>query len=133
MQRYTTTTWTGDTANCAHRKMLSFSLGGQPYSACDLTSQLATVVVRQYQNAIFSPLMRVHGWTRAGPPKFPFNYGGAAHRAAFRAALELRYHFLPHLYSLAHRAYREGVPRSPTTPSGWSGRTCWATAFCRRT
>lgn len=74
-----------------------------------MTAQSATVVVRQYQNAIFSPLMRTHGWTRAGPPKFPFLWGGAAHQDAFRAALELRYHFLPHLYSLAHKAHHEGV------------------------
>jgi alpha-glucosidase (family GH31 glycosyl hydrolase) len=40
--------------------MLRFSMYGQPYHECDMTSTSPTDLVRQYQNAVFSPLMRVH-------------------------------------------------------------------------
>ena len=45
-----------------------------------------------------------------GTPRFPWLWGGAAHQAAFRAALNTRYHFLPFLYSLAHAARETGAP-----------------------
>ena len=37
-----------------------FTLYGQLYTACDMTSPDASVLVRQYQNAVFMPIMRVH-------------------------------------------------------------------------
>jgi alpha-glucosidase len=101
---------------CSHAKILRFSMSGQPYSACDMTSPSATVLVRQYQNAVFLPIMRVH--QMHGVPRFPFHWCGAnaagggtpAHCDAFRTALEMRYRFLPHLYSLAHDLFRRGRP-----------------------
>lgn len=53
-----------------------------------------------------------------GTPRFPFLWcgsGGAgggtpAHCGAFRKALQLRYHLLPFVYSLAHDLYRHGRP-----------------------
>ena len=81
---------------------------GQPYTACDMTSPDATVLVRQYQNAVFMPIMRVH--QMHGLPRFPFLWGGAEHQVAFRHALNMRYRFLPYLYSLAHHAHLYGRP-----------------------
>jgi alpha-glucosidase (family GH31 glycosyl hydrolase) len=108
MQTFAATSWTGDQQDCSHRKMLAFAVAGQLYSSCDMTSPSATVLVRQYQNAIFSPIMRVH--QMHGVPRFPWLWGGDEHRAAFRGALEMRYHFLPHLYSLAHASHAALTP-----------------------
>jgi len=52
--------------------------------------------------------MRVH--QMHGVPRFPWLWGGEAHREAFRGALEMRYHFLPYLVSLAHAARRGFAP-----------------------
>ena len=108
MQTLAATTWTGDQQDCSHRKMLAFAIAGQLYSSCDMTSPSATVLVRQYQNAIFSPIMRVH--QMHGVPRFPWLWGGEEHRTAFRGALEMRYRFLPHIYSLAHAARANLAP-----------------------
>lgn len=66
------------------------------------------MLVRQYQNAVFLPIMRVH--QMHGVPRFPFLWGGSHHQRAFRRALDMRYAFLPHLYSLAHRLYTDAIP-----------------------
>lgn len=34
-----------------------------------------------------------------GVPRFPFLWGGEAHQAAFRKALDVRYAFLPFMYA----------------------------------
>eukprot|EP00038_Savillea_parva_P031160 m.83348 g.83348 ORF g.83348 m.83348 type:complete len:913 (-) comp9532_c0_seq2:3272-6010(-) len=108
MQRFPAITWTGDGQDCSHVNILKFQMFGQLYSACDMTSPDATVLVRQYQNAVFLPIMRVH--QMHGTPRFPFLWGGEEHQEAFRQALNTRYQFLPYLYSLAHRAHRENLP-----------------------
>eukprot|EP00035_Acanthoeca_spectabilis_P009871 m.173747 g.173747 ORF g.173747 m.173747 type:complete len:864 (+) comp14861_c0_seq3:88-2679(+) len=108
MQRFPAITWTGDGQDCSHTNILQFQRYGQLYSACDMTSPDNTTLVRQYQNAVFLPIMRVH--QMHGTPRFPFLWGGAAHQQAFREALNTRYHFLPYLYSLAHRAHRTNRP-----------------------
>ena len=120
MQRFPATTWTGDPQDCSHETMLRFSMYGQPYHECDMTSEDPTNLVRQYQNAVFSPLMRVH--QMHGTPRFPYNYcngkagsgggsfngagnhSGPEHCVAFHQALRLRYSFIPYVYSLAHHA-----------------------------
>ena len=35
-------------------------MNGCPLTSCDLTSPDATTLVRQYQSAVFTPIMRVH-------------------------------------------------------------------------
>lgn len=80
-----------------------------------MTAPDATVLVRQYFNAALLPIMRTHAMH--GTPRFPFLWGGDAHHAAFRAALNLRYALLPHLYSLAHRAFATGTP--PALPASY--------------
>merc|ERR1711988_537758 len=60
--------------------------------------------------------MRVH--MMRGTPRFPWFWpdshspGYAEHQLAFQSALQMRYRFLPFLYSLAHAAYRTGKPIS---------------------
>ena len=75
MQRFPAVTWSGDGQDCSHRMALQFAMSGQPWICCDLTSPDATVLLRQYQNAVFSPIMRVH--QMHGTPRFPFLWGGA--------------------------------------------------------
>jgi alpha-D-xyloside xylohydrolase len=94
-------------------------MAGQPYHECDMTSPSATVLVRQYQNAILSPIFRVH--QMHGIPRFPFLWGGAEHAAAFHAALNLRYALIPHLYSLAHSARRDLTPLAAPASIYFSG------------
>lgn len=118
MQRYPASTWTGDRQDCSHQVMLRFSMYGQPYHECDMTSENPTDLLRQYQNAVFSPVMRVH--QMHGVPRFPYLWcdgarGGngqssAEHCVAFRQALDLRYAFVPYVYSLAHAAHEELRP-----------------------
>jgi alpha-glucosidase (family GH31 glycosyl hydrolase) len=94
--------------------------------------------VLRTQNAVFSPIMRVH--QMHGIPRFPYNFcggeqggGGGAfngagyssqeHCTAFHQALDLRYHFIPYVYSLAHQARKYlrpiAVPAVFNYP-GWS-------------
>jgi alpha-glucosidase len=101
MQSNAATTWTGDRQDCSHTTFLSFATAGQQYIACDMTAPSANVLVRQYQDNAFSSIMRVHAMH--GTPRFPYLWGGEAQQEAFRAALNTRYHFIPHIYSLAHR------------------------------
>lgn len=108
MQRHPGISWTGDAQDCSHTKALAFITAGQAQVACDMTSPSATVLVRQYINAIFLPIMRVHAMH--GVPRFPYLNGGAEHLVAFRTALNLRYTFIPHIYSLNHLARRDLIP-----------------------
>jgi len=108
MQRFPAVTWTGDMQDCSHAKALDFAMWGQPWFTCDLTSPTATVLLRQYQGAVWWPIMRVH--QMHGVPRMPFLWGGAAHQSAFRAALETRYALIPTLYSLAHAQSRPPFP-----------------------
>lgn len=92
-------------------------MNGCPLTSCDLTSPDATTLVRQYQSAVFTPIMRVH--TMQGTPRFPWFWPNsdniapalfAEFQEAFQTALGMRYTFLPFLYSLAHAAQRHGRP-----------------------
>ena len=53
MQTFPAVTWTGDMQDCSHQKALMFAEWGQPYFTCDLTSPTATVLLRQYQGAVW--------------------------------------------------------------------------------
>jgi alpha-glucosidase len=115
MQRFPAVSWTGDGQSCAHEELLRGMMHGSPLTSCDLTSPDATTLVRQYQSAVFTPIMRVH--MMKGTPRFPWFWpanasdpGYAAHQRAFQSALEMRYRFLPFLYSLAHGQHRHGKP-----------------------
>lgn len=116
MQRFPAISWTGDGQSCTHEELLRGMMNGCPLTSCDLTSPDATTLVRQYQSAVFTPIMRVH--MMQGTPRFPWFWPDthapdfAAHQKAFQSALEMRYTFLPFMYSLAHAAHRTGHPIS---------------------
>jgi len=107
MQSFPAITWTGDRQDCSHKTVLTFTVAGQLYTACDMAAPDAAGLVRQYQNAIFLPIMRVHAMH--GTPRFPFLWGYDA-EPAFRKALEMRYHFIPHILSLTYLARETGQP-----------------------
>jgi alpha-glucosidase len=115
MQRFPAVTWTGDRQDCAHATVLQFTVAGQLFTACDMTAPDADVLVRQYWNAVFLPIMRTHAMH--GTPRFPFYWGGPVHWAAFRAALNTRMAFIPYLYSLVHAARATGAPIA--LPASW--------------
>jgi alpha-glucosidase len=119
MQRYPAISWTGDGQSCTHQELLRGMMNGCPLTSCDLTSPDATTLVRQYQSAVFTPIMRVH--EMQGTPRFPWFWPDPhdkntapdeydEHQRAFQVALGMRYTFLPYLYSLAHASYRYGRP-----------------------
>jgi len=134
MQRHGAVTWSGDGQDCSHSMIVQMSLYGQALSCCDMTSPDATVLLRQYQNAVWSPIMRVHGGLplvepggRHPPPRFPFVFcgqaskalgGTEAHCAGFRKALNLRYQLVPYMYSLAYQTRATGIPIA-TPASMW--------------
>ena len=71
--------------------------------------------MRQYQSAVFTPIMRVH--MMKGTPRFPWFWPANSsdpsyvnYQRAFQSALEMRYRFLPFLYSLIHGQHRHGKP-----------------------
>ena len=87
-----------------HQELLRGMMNGCPLTSCDLTSPDATTLVRQYQSAVFTPIMRVH--EMQGTPRMPWFWPGARSKGftperfdetqrAFQAALGLRYTFLP--------------------------------------
>ena len=75
MQRFPAIAWTGDGQSCTHQELLRGILNGAALVACDLTSPDATTLVRQYQSAVFTPIMRVHMMQHTCgfpfPPSFP--------------------------------------------------------------
>jgi alpha-glucosidase len=107
MQSYPAITWTGDRQDCSHKTVLTFTTAGQLFTACDMAAPDTAGLVRQYQNAVFLPIMRTHAMH--GTPRFPFLWGYDA-EPAFRKALELRYHFVPHILSLVYLARETGQP-----------------------
>ena len=126
MQRFPAISWTGDGQSCTHEELLRGMMHGSPLTSCDLTSPDATTLVRQYQSAVFTPIMRVH--MMQGTPRFPWFWPNNpsdptfdAHQDAFQSALEMRYRFLPFLYSLAHAAYRTGKPISHPATFSYPG------------
>ena len=116
MQRFPAVTWTGDMQDCSHKKALLFAQWGQPWFTCDLTAPSATVLLRQYQGAVWWPIMRVHAMRHT--PRFPWYWGGDEHQIAFRQALNTRYAILPYLYSLSHQQHQS--PYAPMVhPASW--------------
>lgn len=111
LQAFPAVVWSGDDQDCSHAMALSFVAKGMLYATCDMRDNHdAVALLRQYQNAVFLPIMRVH--QMHGRPRFPYLWanGSAELEEAFRQALRLRYALIPHLYSLAHRQFRQLIP-----------------------
>jgi alpha-D-xyloside xylohydrolase len=109
--------WSGDNSStfenilCSLRGGLSFGQSGFTFWSNDVGGFTGTpsdrLYVRWTQFGIFNSHMRLHG----GGPRYrePWNYGEQA-QDIFRRMVELRYRFLPYLYSEAHHSARAGLP-----------------------
>jgi alpha-D-xyloside xylohydrolase len=109
--------WSGDNSStfenmlCSLRGGLSFGLSGFTFWSNDVGGFTGTpsdkLYLRWTQFGIFNSHMRLHG----GGPRYrePWNYSSQT-QEIFRRMLELRYRFLPYLYSEAHHSARGGLP-----------------------
>lgn len=116
--------------------VLNWGLAGAPYVTCDIGGfggqSNALLLTRWYATGVFMPIMRVHS-TNSATPHFPFpELWGQEASDAMRALLQLRYALLPYTYSLAHEAYRTGVPPArqlalefPNDPAVASTTSSW--------
>ncbi|MCA1583471.1 MAG: DUF5110 domain-containing protein, partial [Acidobacteria bacterium] len=68
----------------------------------------AELYTRWLQAGVFYPFMRTHT-TLGTPDQEPWSYG-AAHEAYNRAAIELRYQLLPHIYNVMAESAVSGLP-----------------------
>ncbi|MBU0703852.1 MAG: DUF4968 domain-containing protein [Chloroflexi bacterium] len=109
--------WSGDNSStfenmlCSLRGGLSFGLSGFTFWSNDVGGFTGTpsdrLYIRWTQFGIFNSHIRLHG----GGPRFrePWNYEPET-QDIFRRLVELRYRFLPYLYSEAHHSARAGLP-----------------------
>ena len=98
----------------ARARALRRALAGAPWVTCDIGGfsgqSNPLLLTRWYGVGVFMPIMRVHS-TNSATPHFPFpELWGQEASDAMKALLQLRYALLPYTYSLAHEAYRTGVP-----------------------
>ena len=114
-------TWTGDNATSWHtlkwnlRNGLSMSLSGMPLIGHDIGGFAgpkpdAELLVRWVQMMALHPRAVMNSWKPqlADPTNLPWMHPDAT--PLVREALQLRYRFLPYLYSLAWRCHVEGTP-----------------------
>jgi alpha-D-xyloside xylohydrolase len=123
--------WGGDT-NCTYPAMastlrggLSHGLAGVPFWSHDAGGftgrPTPDLYVRWAQFGALSPLVRFHGTSS----RLPWDFPGFAQEGAI-AAVRLRYHLMPYLYTAAVESARTGVPLmrallvdSPNDPAAW--------------
>lgn len=109
--------WSGDNSStfenilCSLRGGLSLGLSGFTFWSNDVGGFAGTPTDKLYlrwtQFGIFNSHMRLHG----GGPRYrePWNYRLET-QDVFRRMVELRYRFLPYLYSEAHHSAQAGLP-----------------------
>jgi alpha-glucosidase (family GH31 glycosyl hydrolase) len=136
MQRFGSTTWSGDinndfpTLDAQIPLGLNTGLSGVPYWGTDVggffhsvpsTGELYT---RWFQLGAFSPIFRSHGWVWR--EHVPWAYGPEV-EAICRRYAELRYRLLPYTYTLAWQAHTRGLPlmrplvlNYPDDPRAWT-------------
>ncbi|MGE0500544.1 MAG: TIM-barrel domain-containing protein [Rhizobiaceae bacterium] len=114
-------TWSGDNRTSWHtlkwnlRQGLSMSLSGMPFTGHDIggfdgPKAGPELFVRWVQMMALHPRAVMNSWKPqlSDPTNLPWMHPEATDRV--RAALSLRYRFLPYLYGLAHKAHRTGQP-----------------------
>ncbi|MGC4074230.1 MAG: glycoside hydrolase family 31 protein [Nibricoccus sp.] len=116
-QRYAAV-WTGDnTADWSHLQqsipmLLGLGLSGFPLVGADIGGFSQTpspeLFTRWLQAGVFYPFMRVHAEINK-PDQEPWSFG-EKHEAINRRAIELRYEFLPYLYSVMAESFTAGLP-----------------------
>jgi len=111
-------TWTGDnTANWYHVDVsipmtLNLGLSGQPFAGPDIGGFAGNGTPEMFKRWIgFGALLPfARGHTAKGNiDKEPWSFGEEV-EATSRRALERRYRFIPHLYTLFEEAHRTGMP-----------------------
>src|SRR5262245_36238077 len=119
MQRFGSTTWTGDVNNDFATLDAQIPLGlntgmsGVPYWGSDVggffhsVPETGELYARWFQLGAFSPIFRSHGWVWR--EHVPWAHGPRV-EAICRAYAELRYRLLPYTYTLAWQAHAEGLP-----------------------
>ena len=118
LQRFGAAAWTGDIGTDwsilarTPGELLSYSLSGMPYSACDIGGYSGPPdperMTRWLEAGVFFPVMRAHSEIK-DTPHFPW-LDGPEHEAARRKALDLRYRLIPYYNSLAHETFLTGAP-----------------------
>jgi alpha-glucosidase len=117
IQRYAAV-WTGDNASTwEHLQLaipmcLNLSMSGVPFVGVDIGgfrgSCHGELLVRFAQLGAFLPFCRNHN-KLTSPDQEPWAFG-EPYESAYRKAIELRYHFLPYLYTLFREASTCGAP-----------------------
>jgi len=116
VQRYSAV-WTGDNYSSWDQLALSIpmlanmSVSGLPFVGCDVGGfndrPTPELYARWLQAAVFTPFLRSHSVGWAGN-KEPWEYGDEF-TDINRATIELRYRFLPYIYTLFHEHERSGL------------------------
>lgn len=117
IQRYAAV-WTGDNvASWEHLRLslpmlLNFSVSGVPFIGADVGGYAGNpsgeLYARWLQAASFTPFLRSHS-EKGAANKEPWEYGDEFTRVN-RQTIELRYQFLPYLYTLFYEHERTGQP-----------------------
>lgn len=117
VQRYSAV-WTGDNyASWDHLALsipmlANMSVSGVPFVGCDVGGfndrPSPELYARWLQAAVFTPFLRSHSVGWAGN-KEPWEYGDEF-TAINRVTIELRYRFLPYIYTLFREHERTGMP-----------------------
>ncbi len=114
-----TVVWTGDvptTWDALSRVpgyFVNWAIAGAPYITCDIGGfrdgeTFSELLNRWYQAGVFLPIMRIHSRIN-NKPHFPFVWP-EPYASSMRKSLQLRYRFIPTMYSYAHHQYRDSKP-----------------------
>lgn len=117
-QRYAQT-WTGDnetswkTLKYNTRMGLGLGLSGLFNVGHDVGGFVGPppdpeLLVRWVQNGLFHPRFTMHSWNDDGSASLPWMHEEVA--GIVRDAIQFRYHLMPYLYTLHHRAHRDHEP-----------------------
>jgi alpha-glucosidase len=116
-QRYAAA-WTGDNESrwdnleMALAMSLGAGISGQPFIGSDIGGFIGTpsgeLFARWLELGVFTPLMRAHSVINS-PDKEPWAFG-AKFEQVNRETINLRYKFLPYIYSVMEEASRTGLP-----------------------
>ncbi len=110
--------WTGDNESrwdnleMALSMCLGVGISGQPFIGADIGGFIGNpsgeLFARWLQLGVFTPLMRAHSVINS-PDKEPWMFG-SKYEEVNRHTIELRYKFLPYIYTAMYEASQSGIP-----------------------
>ncbi len=116
-QRYAAA-WTGDNESrwdnleMALSMYLGIGISGQPFIGSDIGGFMGMpsgeLFARWLELGVFTPLMRAHSVINS-PDKEPWAFGGRF-ESMNRETIDLRYEFLPYIYTVMENSSRTGIP-----------------------